>query len=53
MPMVSPERNDVREELVLQSRKGWGWDRIATRARNVPDGLDVCYSGRAWLCPAV
>ena len=46
MPMVSPERNDVREGLVLQLCKGWGWGRIATRAQNVPGGLVVGYSGR-------
>ena len=46
MPMVSPERNDVREGLVLQFCKGWGWGRIATRAQNVPGGLVVGYSGR-------
>ena len=39
MPMVSPERNDVREGPVLQFCRGRGWDRIATRARNVPGGL--------------
>ena len=39
-------RNDVRGELVLLSCKGWGWGRIATRARDVPGGLDVCCSGR-------
>ena len=38
-PMVSPERNDVRGGLVLQLCKGWGWGRIATRARIVPGGL--------------
>ena len=47
MPMVSPERNDVREVLVLQFCKGWGWGRIAMRARNMPGGLVVGYSGRA------
>ena len=46
MPMVSPERNDVRGELVLQSCEGWGRGRIATRAQNVPGGLVVGYSGR-------
>ena len=46
MPMVSPERNDVREGRVLQFCEGWGWGRIATRARNVPGGLVVGYSGR-------
>ena len=45
--MVSPERNDVREVLVLQICEGWGWGRIATRARNVPGGLVVGYSERA------
>ena len=44
MPMVSPERNDVREGPVLQFCEGWGWGRIATRARNVPGGLVVGYS---------
>ena len=39
MPMVSPERSDVRGGLVLRSCEGWGWGRIATRARNVPSGL--------------
>ena len=46
MPMVSPERNDVREGPVLQSCEGWGWGRIATRAQNVLGGLVVGYSGR-------
>ena len=47
MPIVSLERNDVREGLVLQLCKGWGWGRIATRARNVPGGLVVGYFERA------
>ena len=46
MPMVSPERNDVRGVLVLQSCEGWGRGRIATRAQNMPGGLVVGYSGR-------
>ena len=47
MPMVSPECNDVREGLVLQSCEGWGRGRIATRARNMPGGLVIGYPGRA------
>ena len=47
MPMVSLEHSDVREGPVLQFCKGRGWGRIATRARNVPGGLVVGYSGRA------
>ena len=40
MPMVSPERNDVRGGLVLKSCEGWGWGRIAIRAGIMPGGLD-------------
>ena len=47
MPMVSLERNGVREGLVLTFYRGWGWGRTATRARNVLGGLVVGYSGRA------
>ena len=47
MPMVFLERNYVRVVLVLQFREGWGWGRTPTRARNVPGGLVVGYSGRA------
>ena len=45
MPMVFLERNYERVVLVSQFREGWGWGRIATRARNVPGGLVVGYSG--------
>ena len=38
-PMVSLGRNYVRGASVLQLFEGWGWGRIATRARNVPGGL--------------
>ena len=47
MPMVSPERSDVREVLVLQFCEGWGWGRITMRAQNVPGGLFVGYFVRA------
>ena len=47
MPMVISESNYVRVVLVSRFREGWGWGRIATRARNVPGGLVVGYSGRA------
>ena len=47
MPMVFPERNYVRVVLVSQFHEGWGWGRIATRARDMPSGLVVGYSGRA------
>ena len=53
MPMVSPERNDVREELVLQSCECWGWGRIATRALIVLGGLGWYCFGRVLLYPAV
>ena len=46
MPMVSPERSYVRVVLVSRFREVWGWGRTATRARNVPGGLVVGYSGR-------
>ena len=39
VPMISPERNYVRGEFVLQLCEGWGCSRIATRAWNVPGGL--------------
>ena len=45
--MVFPERSYVREALVLQFREGWGWGRIATRARDMLGGHIVGYSGRA------
>ena len=51
MPMVSPERSDVRVVLVSQFREGWGWGRIATHAQNVLGGLVVVYSGRVYPCP--
>ena len=47
VPMVFLERSYVREVLVLHFCEGWGWGRIATRARNVPGGLVVGYSRRA------
>ena len=47
MPMVSPERNDVREGPVLQSSEGWGWGRTAMLARNVLAGFVVGYFGLA------
>ena len=47
MPMVSPERSDVRVVLVSRFREGWGWGRIATLARIVPGGPVADYSGRA------
>ena len=45
--MVFPELNYVRLVLVSQFREGWGWDRTATLARNLPGGLAVGYFGRA------
>ena len=50
--MVFQERSYVREALVSLCREGWGWGRIATPAQNVPGGLVVGYSGRAWQCLA-
>ena len=47
MPMVFPERNYVRVVPIAPSDEGWGWGRIAMRARNVPGGLVVGYSRRA------
>ena len=47
MPMVSLERSYVCVVLVSRFREGWGWGHIAKRARNVPGGLVVGYSGRA------
>ena len=47
VPVVFLERSYVRVVLVLQFRGGWGLGRIATRARNVPGGLVVGYSGCA------
>ena len=46
MPMVFPERNYVRVALISQFREGWGWGRIAMRARDVLGGLVVGYFGR-------
>ena len=45
--MVFLERSYVREVLVSHFCEGWGWGRIATRARIVLGGLVVGYSGRA------
>ena len=50
--MVFLERSYVREVLVSHFCEGWGWGRIATPAQNVPGGLVVGYSGRAWQCLA-
>ena len=47
LPTVFPERNYVRVVLVSQFCEGRGWGRIATRARDVPGGLVVGYSGHA------
>ena len=47
MPMVSSERNGVCEGPALTFRRSWGWGRTAMRARNVPGGIVVSYSGRA------
>ena len=47
MLIVFLERNYVRVVLVSLFREGWGWGRIATRARDVSGGLVVGYSGRA------
>ena len=49
MPMVSSERNGVREGPVLTFCRGWGWGRIPTPARIVPGGLVVGYAGRALM----
>ena len=43
MPMVSSERNGVREGSVLTFYRGWGWGRTAMLARDVPTGFVVSY----------
>ncbi len=53
MPMVSSERNGVREGSVLMFYRGWGWGRTATRALIVPGGLGWYCFGRVLLYPAV
>ena len=47
VPMVFLMHNYVRVARVSPFGLGQGGGRIAMRARNVPDGIVVDYSGRA------